>query len=412
MVSENKKDCLLAGSASSSYRGADLKLFFRDVRDQQGKKRCLTVRSWATIKDVKDAIQKLVQVPPHSQRLFFGPLLTSGGELPNHRSLHDAGIYRSGETLLLDIKRCVENTSSCSVSMVSLRMTSANDICISSSMIDSTPKPLRHLVTLARRAFTLGLKPELVLDGSGGTYFLHDAKKSKVAVFKPADEEPYAKNNPRGYLPTPGKDYTSQSLREGVAPGEACIREVAAFLLDHDGFSSVPMTTLAEARHPAFNSNGRRLTVADGGACIGSHSIVPNNNNNNNNSSSSSTGSSSDSSSNNNKKVGSFQEFVRCECSMDDISPSKLSVEQVHKIAILDIRLLNADRNGGNLLCRRRPEDNSLELVPIDHGYCLRSVCDVSWMDWCWLDWPQLKQVRSSFLMFFLELCVHLAVWK
>jgi Phosphatidylinositol 3- and 4-kinase len=258
------------------------------------------------------------------------------------------------------------------------------------------------LVTLARRAFTLGLKPELVMDGSGGTYFLHDAKKIKVAVFKPADEEPYAKNNPRGYLPTPGRDYSSQSLRDGIAPGEACIREVAAFLLDHDGFSSVPMTTLAEARHPAFNSNGRRLTVADGGAALGSHSIVATNkssssqsasfdasfNNNNNNN-------------NNNKKVGSFQEFVRCECSMDDLSPSKLSVEQVHKIAILDIRLLNADRNGANLLCRRRPEDNTLELVPIDHGYCLRSVCDVSWMDWCWLDWPQLKQVRSCLVLSF-----------
>jgi hypothetical protein len=78
---------------------------------------------------------------------------------------------------------------------------------------------------------------------------------------------------------------------------------------------------------------------------------------------------------------------------MDDLSPSKLSAEQVHKIAILDIRLLNADRNAANLLVRRTWE-GSLELVPIDHGYCLRAVPDVSWMDWCWLDWPQLKQVR------------------
>jgi hypothetical protein len=79
---------------------------------------------------------------------------------------------------------------------------------------------------------------------------------------------------------------------------------------------------------------------------------------------------------------------------MDDMSPSKLSVEQVHKIAILDIRILNADRNAANLLVRRRWDD-TLELVPIDHGYCLRSIADVCWMDWCWLDWPQLKQVRA-----------------
>ena len=78
---------------------------------------------------------------------------------------------------------------------------------------------------------------------------------------------------------------------------------------------------------------------------------------------------------------------------MDDLSPSKISVDEVHKIAILDIRLMNADRNSANLLCRRR-RDNTIELVPIDHGFCLRSVADTSWMDWCWLDWPQLKEVN------------------
>jgi hypothetical protein len=139
------------------------------------------------------------------------------------------------------------------------------------------------------------------------------------------------------------------------------------------------MTTLAEARHPSFNTNGARLTVAEGGACMGSHSINP----------------FSTATSPHAKKVGSFQEFIECECTMDDISPSKLSVEEVHKIAILDIRIMNADRNSANLLVQRR-EDNSLKLVPIDHGYCLRTVCDVSWMDWCWLDWPQLKEPLSA----------------
>lgn len=169
------------------------------------------------------------------------------------------------------------------------------------------------------------------------------------------------------------------ALREGVVPGEACIREVAAYLLDHGGVSGVPMTTLAEARHPAFSVNGVRLNCAQGGGAIGAHSITVN----------------SPTKSPLMKKAGSFQEFVRCECTMDDISPSKLSVHEVHKIAILDIRILNADRNAANLLVRRR-QDNSLELVPIDHGYCLRSVSDISWMDWCWLDWPQLKKVRLS----------------
>ena len=354
----------------SAFRGADLKLFVRDVRDRQGRKRPITVRSWSTIKDVKDAIQKSVHIPTSSQRLYFGPLLTSGKELPNHRSLHDAGIYRSGETLLMDIKGESSGLSSV-MSAYALQSEAKSDIRISSSVIDATPKLMSQLVQQARRAFAIGLKPEFILDGSGGTYFLHDTRKAKISVFKPADEEPYAENNPRGYIQQTGQ---SMLLREGIIPGEACIREVAAFMLDHGGFSAVPMTTLVEARHPAFNNNGSRLTVAEGGAAIGAHSIY------------------AKSSGSLKRKVGSFQEFVRTECSMDDLSPSMLSVDEVHKIAVLDIRLMNADRNSANLLCRRR-RDNSIELIPIDHGFCLRSVADASWMDWCWLDWPQMKQV-------------------
>ena len=359
-----------------SFRGPDLKLFVRDVRDRQARKRPITVRSWSTIKDVKDTIQQAIHVPASKQRLFFGPLLTSGRELPNHRTLHDAGIYRSGETLLLDIKG--GTSSPLTSTMFSMQAQPANDVSISSSVIDSTPKLLRLLVQQARRGLALGLKPEFVLDGSGGTYFLHDARKIKIAVFKPADEEPYAENNPRGYLKQAGQ---TMSLREGVVPGEACIREVAAFMLDHGGFSGVPMTTLVEARHPSFNTNGARLKVAEGGASVGAHSISQN----------------PQFKSSLEKKVGSFQEFVRAEFTMDDISPSKISVDEVHKIAILDIRLMNADRNAANLLCRRK-RDNSIELLPIDHGFCLRSVADVSWMDWCWLDWPQLKEVSAPSL--------------
>lgn len=352
----------------SSFRGAELKLLVRDVDDPQKRKRLITVGSWSCIKDIKDVIHRTIHFPPHKQRLFFGPLMTSGLELPNHRTLHDAGIYKSGETLLLKVKH--------NKIVISQRSASNNELNISSSFEDAAPRLLKNLVQEARRALALGLKPELVLDGSSGTYFLHDMRKAKLAVFKPADEEPYAENNPRGYLA-----HVDQStyLREGIVPGEACIREVAAFMLDHEGFSDIPMTTLVEARHPNFNSNGSQLNVSQGGASIGRHSIL-------------SGGTSSRTAE---KKVGSLQEFMRAECSMDDLSPSKISVDEVHKIAVLDIRLLNADRNAANLLCRRR-SNNLLQLIPIDHGFCLRSSADISWMDWCWLDWPQLKQPVSD----------------
>jgi len=374
----------------TSNHGPDIKIFVRDVADKQGRKRPLSVKTWSTIKDVKDALQHLLHVPSSAQRLFFGPLLTSGGELPNHRTLHDAGIYRSGETLLLDIKGGNE-----SASISSLKKSAISDICVSSSFLDLTPKSLRRNVQQCRRGFALGLKPDLVLDGSGGTYYLHDARKVRIAVFKPADEEPYAENNPRGYVRQGGTvlgsgdfsfgyDEAESGMRAGISPGEACVREVAAFLLDHGGFSGVPATTLVEARHPAFNTNGARLKVIEGGASVGSHSL-------------SFSSASISPTQGLPKKVGSLQVFVNAECSMDDLSPSKLTADEVHKIAVLDIRLMNADRNSANLLCRRRPEDpDYIDLVPIDHGYCLRSVGDVSWFDWCWLDWPQTKQPLSK----------------
>mmetsp|Transcript_12980 Transcript_12980/g.27970 ORF Transcript_12980/g.27970 Transcript_12980/m.27970 type:complete len:903 (+) Transcript_12980:1530-4238(+) len=386
----------------------DLKVFIKDVHDKNGHKRAIMVRPWASVKDVKDQLTKHLHVPASSQVLYFGPLLSSAKELPNHRLLQDAGIYRNGETLLLEIKGFASQGGTThggsllqkSNSISSLK-NHTNDICVSSSTLDLCPKSLQRLVQQSRRGLTLGFKPVLAPDGSGGSYFLSDARKKRVGVFKPADEEPFAENNPRGYVPhdTPtsgtggaGDDTNAEWLRQGIRPGELCLREVAAFLLDHDGFSGVPMTTLAEARHPALHIAGAHWTVSEGGAGVGLHSLqcpltanaappIPGGG-----------GSAQELV----KKVGSFQEFVHAECSMDDLSPSKISVDEVHKIAILDIRLMNADRNVANILCQRIPEDpDHFRLVPIDHGYSLRSKCDVAWFDWCWLDWPQMKQPLS-----------------
>ena len=69
----------------------------------------------------------------------------------------------------------------------------------------------------------------------------------------------------------------------------------------------------------------------------------------------------------------------------------------MHKIVILEIHIMNANQDPANLLCRRNREGAvQLELVPIDCGYCLRSVADVCWFSWCWLDWPQLRLPLSK----------------
>lgn len=59
------------------------------------------------------------------------------------------------------------------------------------------------------------------MDGTGGTYFLRDNNKRVAAVFKPVDEEPFAPNNPRGYVGELGQ----QGLRRGVRAGGGAQRE-------------------------------------------------------------------------------------------------------------------------------------------------------------------------------------------
>jgi hypothetical protein len=67
------------------------------------------------------------------------------------------------------------------------------------------------------------------------------------------------------------------------------------------------------------------------------------------------------------------------------------SVAEVHKIAVLDLRLANADRNGSNILARREP-DGSWTLIPIDHAYCLPG----QWTDIS-LGWGSWRQAAVPF---------------
>ena len=71
-------------------------------------------------------------------------------------------------------------------------------------------------------------------------------------------------------------------------------------------------------------------------------------------------------------KPGSLQLFVTSEGPIENFSPDLFSADEVHKIAILDVRLLNLDRNPCNILVQNhvnsRTGEQSKILVPIDHG--------------------------------------------
>ncbi|KAH3732376.1 phosphatidylinositol 4-kinase gamma 4 [Pelomyxa schiedti] len=220
--------------------------------------------------------------------------------------------------------------------------------------------------------------PVLTKDGSGGTYFMMSPASShtKIAVFKPRDEEPGCSGNPRQAPESVDtEDYPDGSAaklpRPGFTPGEGAMKEVLAYRLDHDHFAGVPLTLWC----------GLKLPHSD---------TTP-------------------------FKYGSLQQFVSHKLCAWDIGPRSFDTERVHAIALLDLRLFNTDRHGGNILlakegCDEATGTSSTEkdavgttLVPIDHGYVLPAYPHVgdAWFEW--LTWPQCKQPLSQRTLDYIE---------
>lgn len=216
-------------------------------------------------------------------------------------------------------------------------------------------------------------------DCTGGVYYLRTKSRRIVAVFKPSDEEPYAPNNPKRYLHPPQPESSSprpedqqpkshfnltadlkSGIRVGIAAGDAAIREVAAYLLDKNRHTGVPLTVLARASHPVFHHAA---------GLVSSTKRQP--------------------------KTGALQTYVPHKCTADDVSSSLFSIADVHAIALLDIRLANQDRHGGNILVVEQTK-RVYKLVPIDHGACLPRVSEMEETSFLWLSWPQAKHPFSS----------------
>jgi len=167
-------------------------------------------------------------------------------------------------------------------------------------------------------------------EGLGGTYLVGD-ENGYIAVYKPRDEEAGSHANPKKNFSPP---------RKGIKPGEGYIREVAAYLMDHEHFAGVPYTQFIE-----MDIFGK-------------------------------------------KKIGSLQSYVNNEGSLSDYGQSLFSVHDVHRIAQLDIRLFNVDRNEENLLVTI--ENGYYHLVPIDHAYSLPESLEDGTL-FVWLNWKQTK---------------------
>lgn len=214
----------------------------------------------------------------------------------------------------------------------------------------------KQLVKEIVKAIKNGVDPLPVHSGLGGAYYFRNVRGESVAIVKPTDEEPFAPNNPKGFV---GRTLGQPGLKRSVRVGETGIREVAAYLLDHDHFANVPATALVKVTHSIFNVN-------DG---------VNGNKHQNEKLMS---------------KLASFQQFIPHDFDASDHGTSSYPVSAVHRIGILDIRIFNTDRHAGNLLVRMLDgvgRFGQVELIPIDHGLCLPESLEDPYFEW--IHWPQ-----------------------
>ncbi|KAA6423605.1 MAG: hypothetical protein FRX49_06665 [Trebouxia sp. A1-2] len=269
---------------------------------------------------------------------------------------------------------------------------------------------VRRLVKSVVRGLKACQEPERASEGLGGTYFFKDEAGSKVAIVKPCDEEPLAPNNPKGFV---GRALGEPGLKPTVRVGEAAIREVAAYLLDHDHFAQVPHTVLVKFTHPIFHIQTSKESSPRASDTASVSHIETQSAASLDSALSSSTqqliqaGRASLEGSRTSSKLGSLQEFVAHDCDTSEMGPSLFSLQDVHRIAILDIRLFNTDRHAGNILVQRptgqgranlsalaRLNQPQCRLLPIDHGFCLPEALEPPFFEW--LHWPQAMMPFSE----------------
>ena len=237
---------------------------------------------------------------------------------------------------------------------------------------------MRACLTAVQKGQRAGQAPFITEDGTSGVYILRSADDQPAAVFKPIDEEPFAPNNPREMK----GPFGSETCRPGVKSGESTIREVAAYLLDNQGFSGVPATSLVEMSHENFvNDPLEEKHVASAEHLDIISGMV--------NFQSEATASESESLI---SKTGSLQKFVKSAGPIENYAPDRFSADEVHKIAVLDMRICNLDRNACNILV----SEDKKSLIPIDHGLTLPDSLEVCTYDLAWLSFPQADEAFSQ----------------
>ena len=335
---------------------------------------------WTKVSEIRSQIASKKSIHPRNVRLFF-----KNEELANDLKMIDYGIpFKKHPEIFYEI------------------FSYQNDYSLEIYGTAPCPSSLEKIINQALIGFAKGLKPKLLEDGTSGVYQIRNVDKEVIAIFKPFDEEANAPNNQKGYV----NSFGSKSFREGILSGEATIREEATYLLDSfcDKYNfDVPSTTFVELCHKAFKINFEEMKTMENDEYVKRSSIMKRflienlRGGKGNNSSEQDIFMSNEKYNYIPKKYGTLQKFISSTGVVADYSYSLFTVEEAHKIMILDFRILNCDRNDENILIQKKiktskdsdEEKKFYKLIPIDHALSFPSCLEIGDFDICWMSWKQ-----------------------
>lgn len=239
----------------------------------------------------------------------------------------------------------------------------------------NTPETLE-----ARLALQQGIHPTVLNQTISGTYVMHNRQGKPWGIFKPQCQEVGGNKNPSWFVWALAK-----AEQWGIDTGTGYLRECAAYQLDkkhiyRKHFSKVPLTVPTHFQHPTLDTSLFPLHTPD---LVGSFQLFKDN---------CEPGS----------KSLKFYEFHRID--LHNYLPKMLAnfihktitvvyrclfylgiphlaPDEIHKMAIIDIRLLNCDRHLANFLV----DKDTKKVYPIDHGLVLPGKAHRLRFDWKFL---------------------------
>ncbi|KAF0987344.1 hypothetical protein HZS_6308 [Henneguya salminicola] len=112
----------------------------------------------------------------------------------------------------------------------------------------------KELINSACEAINTGIYPSLIYAGSSGSYFVFNMEHQTIGVFKPKNEEPYGKLNPK-WLKWLHRIFLPCCFgRSCIIPNKGYLSEAGAYLVDQFlDLQVVPPTFITFLISPTFN---------------------------------------------------------------------------------------------------------------------------------------------------------------